>query len=177
MEVLGFTITRNAAGQYDSKSNDDGSGQPPIPPSVLKLLDRTRNLYRTWWMMHYATGLAGVVAGALLTALTAAPAMAVANSGMSHSLGELRDYAWLIGIVAAVATSLVTFLGPLHKAERYWSAYHLLEQACLEYRGDEGNPKLGKLMKRVMQVRRILQVADVDEKIVGVAAASPGPSA
>jgi hypothetical protein len=165
MEFLGLSIRRNGL----SAVEPDAIGELPpiIPKSVLDLLTRTRLLYRLWWFAHYATGLAGVIAGALLTALTSAPPSGGAGTGISNSLIEMREYAWLIGIIAAVATSLVTFLGPLHKAERYWSAYHLLEQACLEYLGNDNDPKLGKLMKRVMHVRRILQVADADEKITG----------
>ena len=159
MEGWGYRLVR---GKSMEERFGTAAGTTPIPDLVLVLLKRTRNLYRLWWVTHYTIGLSGVVAGALLTALTAG-----SGSEMSQSLGNLREYAWLIGIVAAVATSLVTFLGPLHKAERYWSAYHLLEQACLEYIGNDADPKLKRLMKRVMNVRRILQVADVDEKIVG----------
>jgi hypothetical protein len=90
---------------------------------------------------------------------------------VSYLLEALRPYSWLIGIVAAVTTSLVTFLGPLHKAERYWSAYHHLEQACLEYRAKNENPRMRKLMDRVMQARRILQVVEPDERIAGFGAA------
>jgi hypothetical protein len=159
MEGWGFRLVR---GKSVEEQFGTAADTTPIPASVLVLLKRTRNLYRMWWVTHYTIGLSGVVAGALLTALTAG-----SGSEMSQSLEYLREYAWLIGIIAAVATSLVTFLGPLHKAERYWSAYHLLEQACLEYIGNDADPKLKRLMKRVMNVRRILQVADVDEKIVG----------
>ncbi|HEX8467010.1 MAG TPA: hypothetical protein VF620_04310 [Allosphingosinicella sp.] len=161
MEGWGFRLVR---GKSVAEQFGAAVDTTPIPDSVLVLLKRTRNLYRLWWVTHYTIGLSGVVAGALLTALTAGSG---SGSGMSQSLEYLREYAWLIGIIAAVATSLVTFLGPLHKAERYWSAYHLLEQACLEYIGDDADPKLKRLMKRVMNVRRILQVADGDEKIVG----------
>lgn len=144
-----------------------GSGEPAIPEAVIELMERTRRLYRWWWAAHYTVGLTGVVAGALLTALTSS---AVSGPGEASSLLEaLRPYSWLIGIIAAVATSLVTFLGPLHKAERYWSAYHHLEQACLEYRGTDTDPRMRKLMKRVMQARKILQVVDPDEKIGGFA--------
>ncbi|HEX4694237.1 hypothetical protein [Sphingomonas sp.] len=118
-------------------------------------------------MTHYLIGLSGVVAGALLTAITSIPASKEGLSDIKFLSVDLNHYSWLIGIVAAVATSLVTFLGPLHKAERYWSAYHVLEQACLEYRSKQGDPRWEKLMKRMMQVRKILQVADLDNLFAG----------
>lgn len=135
-----------------------------IPDSVLELLTNTRRLYRVWWFTHYAVGLSGVVAGAMLTAIT--------SSSMDGKIAKLylfgvnlAEYSWLIGIVAAVTTSLVTFLGPLHKAERYWSAFHNLELACLEYAAIEHNTKWDRLMRRVTAVHGILQVVDLDERL------------
>lgn len=128
-----------------------------VPPSVVILKDRTRRLYLCWWMTHYAVGFIGVLAGTVLTALTAA--------GNDSTPGGLASYAWLIGIVAAVSTSLVTFLGPIHKAERYWSAYHILDQACLEY--EQGFIELRPFLLRVRQARRILQAVDPDERFSG----------
>jgi len=124
-----------------------------IPQSVLTLKKRTRVLYLSWWITHYAVGLSGVVAGALLTALTSAQGKTVQSS-----LSTLDNWTWLIGIIAAVCTSLVTFLGPIHKAERYWSAYHLLDQGCLEY--EEGQIALSRFLLIVKQARRILQAID-----------------
>jgi hypothetical protein len=59
---------------------------------------------------------------------------------------------------------MVTFLGPLHKAERYFSAHHHLEQACLEFWGSDEDPRARKqkLMRRVSQARKMLQAADSD---------------
>lgn len=155
-----------------------GSEELSIPTIVIELMTRTKRLYRWWWAAHYTIGLTGVFAGAVLTALTSST---VGGPGeVDTLLATLRPYSWLIGIVAAVTTSLVTFLGPLHKAERYWSAYHHLEQACLEYRGTDTDPRMRKLMKRVMQARKILQVVEPDEKVapfgpaVDEGAASPG---
>ena len=141
-----------------------GSSDPSIPSIVIELMSRTKRLYRFWWAAHYTVGLTGVVAGALLTALTSAQTTA-GSQEISWFFALLDKYSWLIGIIAAVSTSLVTFLGPLHKAERYWSAYHHLEQACLEYRGVDSDPRMKRLMTRVMQARKILQVVDPDERI------------
>lgn len=126
-----------------------------MPRSVRELRARTRRLYLAWWSTHYAVGLSGVIAGALLTALTSA------HGGNGRGpLAALGDWAWLIGIIAAVCTSLVTFLGPIHKAERYWAAYHLLDQACLEY--EEGEITLGRFLAQTKQARRILQAVGDD---------------
>jgi len=147
--------------QLLKKTRFDSSDERPIPPTVLDLLDRTKALYRFWWFTHYFIGLSGVIAGALLTAMSAPTGSGTKPLIVIFGI-NLAEYSWLIGIIAAVTTSLVTFLGPLHKAERYWSAYHVLEQACLEYRARNPDPKFARLMKRVMQVRKILQVVDVD---------------
>lgn len=126
-----------------------------IPRSVLTLKARVRKLYLSWWTTHYAIGLFGVLGGTLLTALTSAPDPGTAGPVALLSLSHLKTHAWLIGIVAAVCTSLVTFLGPIGKAERYWAAYHALDQACLEY--EQGLLPVRRFVLRVRQARAILQ--------------------
>lgn len=140
----------------------DKNPEPAIPSAVLAFLRRTQRLYRFWWFSHYTIGLTGVVAGTLLTAISGA-------STESQYLSSLREFAWLIGIIAAVSTSLVTFLGPLHKAERYWSAFHHLEQACLEFEGRQMDNRMRKLMRKVMEARLLLQVADKGDELAGFA--------
>jgi hypothetical protein len=132
--------------------------QTKVPHSVLTLKSRMRRLYMSWWTTHYAIGLLGVLAGTLLTALTSADAPSHDATTAMLSLASLKAYSWLIGIVAAVCTSLVTFLGPISKAERYWSAYHLLDQACLEY--DQDMLTTRRFLSRVKQARTVLQVSD-----------------
>ena len=84
------------------------------PSAEVRTLSRDwRRLYRTWWSVHYTVGLLGVAAGVLA-------------AGTPGTLG-LPD--WAPGTAAAVATSLVTFLGPLHKAQAYHRAFHEVEQA------------------------------------------------
>jgi hypothetical protein len=135
------------------------------PKSVLVLRERVRALYRAWWMTHYFIGLLGVVAGTLLTALTAAPDHSSGKIAAMFSLLALKEWAWLIGLIAAVCTSLVTFLGPIGKAERYWDAYHVLDQACLEYEKDA--LPLKKFLSRVSKARALLRATtaiDGDDK-------------
>lgn len=126
-----------------------------IPRGVLTLKSRVRKLYLSWWATHYAIGLIGVLGGTLLTALTSANGESSATSDTLITFGHLKNYSWLIGIIAAVCTSLVTFLGPIGKAERYWSAYHVLDQACLEY--EQGLLSVKKFVTRVRYARTILQ--------------------
>ncbi|HZW24032.1 MAG TPA: hypothetical protein VFF26_00980 [Gallionella sp.] len=135
-----------------------------IPKSVLTLKTRMRKLYLSWWITHYCVGFLGVIAGTLLTALTSAPEIQSSNGTAFPllTLAGLKGYSWLIGIIAATCTSLVTFLGPIHKAEKYWSAYHLLDQACLEY--EQGLLEMRKFVKQVKQARSILQVTDRSER-------------
>gem|GEM_PF-3628478 len=131
-----------------------GSGAE-IRQSIYSLRRRLRFLYQFWWVTHYATGLIGVVAGTLLTAIGSA-------SPGDSMLGAMQGYAWLCGIVATVATSLVTFLGPIQKAERYWSAYHVLDQALLEYQ--LGLIQKRELAKYLWEVRKILLAKDSEIK-------------
>jgi hypothetical protein len=134
------------------------SNLPGIPLVVIELMVRTRRLYRGWWFTHYTFGAIAIVAGTLLTILSSSDA----EKGW---IANWSVYAPLIGIVATFSTSMVTFLGPLHKAERYFSAYHHIEQACLEFWGsdDDARARKLKLMRRVSQARKMLQAADPDE--------------
>lgn len=120
-----------------------------IPKSVLAFRSRTRRLYLWWWGTHYGVGFLGVLAGAVLTATSANKSIAPEGS-------------WAIGIVAAVCTSLVTFLGPLHKAERYWSAFHMLDHACLEY--ELGLISIKAFVDRVRAARKHLQAFDSETR-------------
>lgn len=133
-----------------------------IPRSVMTLRSRVRKLYLSWWTTHYAVGLFGVLAGTLLTALTSAAEPASMGDAHFLSVSHLKAYSWLIGIVAAVCTSLVTFLGPIGKAERYWSAYHALDQACLEYQ--EGLLSRKRFVALVRHARTILQAGGVSDE-------------
>ena len=90
-----------------------------IPPAALRLHRRCETLYRLWWATHYCIGIVGVFAGG--------------TAGIAAGRDSGSNWGWLSGLVAAVSTSLVTFLGPLHRAERYWKAYHTLDQACVKY--------------------------------------------
>jgi len=94
-----------------------------IPDRVRKLRRNALVLYRSWWTTHYLIGTVGVLAGAL----------AAGGAGANASMQTLKPWTWLFGALAALCTSLVTFLGPIQRAERYWKTFHFIDQACLEY--------------------------------------------
>ena len=112
---------------------------PMIPARIQHLRKNLLWLYRVWWGVHYAVGMIGIVAGAF----------AATASGDGSSM-EMAGW----GILAAVCTGLVTFLGPLQKAERYWRAFHRLDQACLEF--EHGDKSFQSLIAEAKRVREIL---------------------
>lgn len=75
-------------------------------------------VYGFWWITHYGVGLIGIGAGAI-----------AGGSLLSND----ETWASAPGIVAAVSTSLLTFLGAHERADRYWKAYHKLDQAWITY--------------------------------------------
>jgi hypothetical protein len=90
-----------------------------VPKTVHKTLAEYRRWQRWWFSAHYIIGVTGAVAGAI-AGFRAAP--------QELSLG--------LGVLAAVATGLVTFLGPLLKANAYKHAYYLLRSAVTSFDAD-----------------------------------------
>lgn len=123
----------------------------PIPDRIRLLRRNSLFLYRAWWTMHYLVGIIGVLAGGL--------------AGAAASNPELKPWAWLSGSVAALSTSLVTFLGPLQRAQRYWETFHSMDQDCLEY--EYSMIDVQTLLRRSRQARKLLLGAsgsrDADE--------------
>jgi hypothetical protein len=97
-----------------------------VPDLIRKNLDEWRRLERFWYFVHYSCGLAGVVAGVFAAA---PPEVLVQLLG-----GRL----W--GVLAAVATGLVTFLGPLQKGEGYKNAYYRLANAVARFESVSDTP-------------------------------------
>lgn len=112
----------------------------PIPNRIRLLRRNSLFLYRAWWTMHYLVGIIGVLAGVLAGA-------AASNSGP-------KQWAWICGSVAAFSTSLVTFLGPLQRAQRYWETFHSIDQDCLEYECSMIDVQI--LLHRSRQARKLL---------------------
>lgn len=107
----------------ESQSNE-------IPYETKTLLRDWKNLYRFWWALHYVLGVTGIVAAAI---------GAITNG--SNSLIESDETRIIIGLVATLAASIVTLLGPIQKAERYFSSFHVLDQAYFELRTGIKNPQ------------------------------------
>jgi len=131
-----------------------------VPKQIKSLQFRCMLLYRFWWTTQYSVGLLGVFAGTLLTAGSAAlvEGAAVSTGTSWLDLYNLMNYAWLCGVLAVVCTSLVTFLGPLQKAQHYWAIYHALDQVCLEY--EQGLIDLRSLVNRTALVRGALSFSE-----------------
>jgi hypothetical protein len=100
-----------------------------------------RLLYRTWYAVHYSIGILGVVAAAVGATATAT----------EH---PLHNYSWAFGVFAAVCTSLITFLGPVQKAERYWKAFYRADQALLAY--DAKQIDIKELVQEIGHSREII---------------------
>jgi hypothetical protein len=124
-------------------------GQPIIPGRVQVLRKNCLVLYRIWWTTHYLIGFIGVLTGGL--------------AGLSATSEGGKVWGWAVGAIAAICTSLVTFLGPLQKAERYWKAYHELDQACLEYEYEHKD--LNVLIRQAKKVRAIILGGGVTHQV------------
>ena len=75
-----------------------------------------------WFSVHYGAGLLAITAGGFATA-------AVAKDGPSF----IARYVWLWGLVASLLSGVVTFLGPLQKAQSYKYAAYSLESHTVYY--------------------------------------------
>jgi len=82
-----------------------------IPGIITKQATDWMRLQQFWFLLHYACGLAGVVAAVL-----------------ASKFGW-----WLWGVIAAVSTAIVTFLGPLQKGDSYKNAYFRLASAIARF--------------------------------------------
>jgi len=134
-----------------------------IPKSAISLRLRCKSLYRSWWITHYTVGLMGIVCAAVLTAIST-PIGTTIEGEQIVQLSAIRPNAWLLGVVATICGSLVTLLGPIQKAEMYWSAYHLLDQAILELDNDIISMKL--FTEKVASARKVLKISDVSDILI-----------
>ena len=93
------------------------------------LVDARSRLYNTWqlfWFsVHYTAGLFAIVAGGLATAAVA-----------QESTGLIGEWGWIWGLTASLLASVVTFLGPLQKAQTYKRAHYVLDKAAVDFRDD-----------------------------------------
>ena len=76
-----------------------------------------------WFSVHYSAGLVAILAGGLATAASA-----------NESPAWVKKYAWGWGLTASLLAGVVTFLGPLQKAESYKQVQYVLEKAIVDSR-------------------------------------------
>ena len=75
-----------------------------------------------WFSVHYSAGLVAIIAGGLATA-----------AAVNDSPAWVKKYAWSWGLIASLLAGVVTFLGPLQKAESYKRAQYVLEKAVVDF--------------------------------------------
>jgi len=96
-----------------------------------------------WYSVHYSSGIIAVISGVLVTA-----------SGTQSGPDFIQSYTWLWGLLAALLSGVVTFLGPLQKAERYKHAYYSLDTALVNY--EIGLLKSDKLMEEYVKANNMV---------------------
>lgn len=111
--------------------------QIALPDRVEENRRRWQKLHRYWWFSHYSIGVVAVVASSIAAADTSRAAI------------------W--GVIAATAASIVTFLGPMQKAQQYHRAFHMTDQACLDL-------EIGKIdvaeLSKVVNTARMISLGD-----------------
>ena len=115
--------------------------------AAIKRIEKTilfwKRLYRLWWAIHYFIGVIGVACAVLAS-----------SAGMKEDMTS--KYLWLVGLIGAVSTALVTFLGPVQKAERYWRGFHIAEQALLDF--ESGQSDIKKVARELKLARRVVLI-------------------
>jgi hypothetical protein len=100
----------------------DTTKQSAIPDSINIRFRDFQFWQRFWFTIHYLAGVIAVGSGCLATA-----------AGASAGPPFIRELAWMWGVFAAILSGVVTFLGPLQKAESYKHAYYRLSSAITRY--------------------------------------------
>ena len=90
---------------------DDSSAEIPESIQIHRL--RWQLLHRFWWVSHYLIGMICIVSGIIAA--------------------DADDNGLLWGVIAATTAAFVTFLSPIQKAKQYHRAFHVIDQACLEF--------------------------------------------
>jgi hypothetical protein len=105
------TLMSNAGNRVDPVSHAE------------KMRDEWRQLFRVWWFFHYTLGIAAGLSAVGLT-IVSQPV----SDGSHSNLATLG-----FGALSVTCSTLVTFLGPLQRADRFSRAFHVLDQAVIEY--------------------------------------------
>lgn len=98
------------------------SQRQAVPAIVIERYKTFKNLQRFWFGIHYLSGIVAIIAGCLATA-----------AGAKSTPEFIQNAAWMWGLLAALLSGVVTFLGPLQKAENYKHAYYRLSSSITRY--------------------------------------------
>lgn len=98
------------------------SQRQPVPAIIMERYKTFQNLQRFWFGIHYLSGIIAIIAGCLATA-----------AGAKSTPDFIQNAAWMWGLLAALLSGVVTFLGPLQKAESYKHAYYRLASSITRY--------------------------------------------
>jgi hypothetical protein len=118
-----------------------------VPDRVSALYETYKKLQQFWFFLHYSAGVIAVIAGVLAAA-------AGANSGPEF----VQSNAWIWGLLAALLSGIVTFLGPLQKAEAYKHAYYLLANSLTRF--EAGILSMGALLDDYEHAQSIVLLGD-----------------
>lgn len=102
----------------------------PIPNKINKQYKEFQFWQRFWFTVHYLSGIFAVIAGGLATA-----------AGTDSGPKFIHNLIWVWGSIASLLSGIVTFLGPLQKAESYKHAYYRLSSGIARYEANEMNIK------------------------------------
>lgn len=118
-----------------------------LPVQVTVLYKTYMRWQRFWFSLHYTAGVIAVIAGVLATA-----------SGTNSGPEFVQTNTWVWGLLAALLSGVVTFLGPLQKAEAYKHAYYLLNKSITRF--EAGNISIEDLLNRYEQAQAIVLLGD-----------------
>ena len=127
----------------ENERADDFDADIRVPEEVKLQFNNYKVWQRYWYFIHYACGVVAIICGGFATA-----------SGTSNGPDIIQSNTWLWGLLASLLSSVVTFLGPLQKAETYKLSYYLLYSAVTKYK--VGLLTVAELMDALNQAQTVV---------------------